>query len=300
MGLLDRFGNKHSRLPRVDQSFVNMVRANDNGERWAQDQFNRMWDDDEPFFYARVCAARIQIYERAAQNGDIDAQHRLGFAWEIFDKKEALKWLLPLAESGHVEAMKSIASGYTKYGGFGDDPVQYRYWYQKAAEQGDADAQATMGLEYTCEQQYEEALKWYRLAAAQGNCKGYLGVAKSLNSIVDKTIYEQILLGNPIKGVKQQYENEIEDMYIAAANSAKTMDEAQDAFWSLGQFYLGQSYLYPGDSEIVKRAAFFFYKAYECGSDYCLDEFSNLVREHHLAVDTNDIERWADEEHLFG
>lgn len=257
MGLLDRLGNKQSKLPRVDQSFVNMVRANDNGERWAQDQFDRMWDNDEPY-------------------------------------------LLPLAESGYVEAMKIIALAYTEYGGFGDDPVQYRYWYQKAAEQGDADAQATIGLEYTCEQQYEEALKWYRLAAAQGNCKGYLGVAKSLESIVNKTIYEQRLFGNQIKAVHQQYENEIEDMYIAAANSARTIDEAKDVFVGLGQFYLGQSYLYPGDSEIVKRAAFFFFKAYECGADYCLDAFSNLVREHHLAVDTNDIERWANEEHLFG
>lgn len=300
MGLLDRFGNKHSRLPRVDQSFVNMVRANDNGERWAQDQFDRMWDNDEPYFLTKVSAARIQIYERAAQNGDIAAQHRLGVAWEIFDKKEALKWLLPLAENGHVEAMKSIALAYTEYGGFGDDPVQYRYWYQKAAEQGDADAQATMGLEYTCENQYEEALKWYRMAAEQGNCAGYLGVAKSLNSIVDKIIFEQKLFGEQRKAVKQQYENEIEDMYIAAANSARTMNEAQGAFGGLGQFYRSQSYDYPGDSEIVKRAAFFFFKAYECGADYCLDAFSNLVREHHLAVDTNDIEHWANEEHLFG
>ena len=46
-------------------------------------------------------------------------------------------------------------------------------WYQKAAEQGNADAQYNLGFCYSngngVEQSYEEAVKWYQKAAEQGN-----------------------------------------------------------------------------------------------------------------------------------
>ena len=47
-------------------------------------------------------------------------------------------------------------------------------WYRLAAEQGDADAQYNLGLMYDngngVPQDYKEAVKWYRLAAEQGVC----------------------------------------------------------------------------------------------------------------------------------
>ena len=45
-------------------------------------------------------------------------------------------------------------------------------WYRKAAEQGDADAQCSLGMSYEngqgVEQSYPEAVKWYRKSAEQG------------------------------------------------------------------------------------------------------------------------------------
>jgi TPR repeat protein len=45
-------------------------------------------------------------------------------------------------------------------------------WYRLAAEQGNVDAQYNLGCSYEdgegVEQNHEEAIKWYRLAAEQG------------------------------------------------------------------------------------------------------------------------------------
>ena len=55
-------------------------------------------------------------------------------------------------------------------------PQDYREalkWYRLAADQGDADAQLNLGGMYArgegVPQDYREALKWYRLAADQGH-----------------------------------------------------------------------------------------------------------------------------------
>ena len=46
-------------------------------------------------------------------------------------------------------------------------------WYRLAAEQGDADAQDKLGVTYAggegVPQDYAEAVRWYRLAAEQGH-----------------------------------------------------------------------------------------------------------------------------------
>ena len=57
-------------------------------------------------------------------------------------------------------------------------PTLYREavkWFRLAAAQGHADAQSNLGLRYTkglgVTQDYREALRWFRLAAAQGHAQ---------------------------------------------------------------------------------------------------------------------------------
>ena len=56
--------------------------------------------------------------------------------------------------------------------GVEQDDAEAVKWYRLAAEQGDADAQASLGWMYASgrgvEQDDAEAVKWYRLAAEQG------------------------------------------------------------------------------------------------------------------------------------
>ena len=61
---------------------------------------------------------------------------------------------------------------YDKGEGIEQDYQEAAKWYRKAAEQGDAWAQNNLGLMYHngegIEQDYQKAVKWYRKAAEQG------------------------------------------------------------------------------------------------------------------------------------
>ena len=145
MGILSRFVKQNDR---VSADFVNIVRANDNHEPWAKDIIQEMWNSNDPSLIPRMDAARIRIYEKAAYGGDKKAQYWMGVSLRGTDMEESLRWLTLLADQGNVDAMTAIAIGYTEYGGYGEDREQYKYWYKRAAEAGDGDSQAALGLEY--------------------------------------------------------------------------------------------------------------------------------------------------------
>ena len=65
------------------------------------------------------------------------------------DYVRAVRLLRPLADSGNVSAQGRLASIYF-WGGHGvpQDPAQAALWYRKAADQGNALAQAHLGLIY--------------------------------------------------------------------------------------------------------------------------------------------------------
>ena len=65
------------------------------------------------------------------------------------DYAEAIRLLRPLADKGSVTAENRLASIYF-WGGHGvrPDPAQAALWYRKAADQGNALAQAHLGLIY--------------------------------------------------------------------------------------------------------------------------------------------------------
>jgi hypothetical protein len=62
---------------------------------------------------------------------------------------------------------------YTNGMGVPEDYAEAVKWYRLAADQGDADAQFSLGLMYNNGEgvlkNYAEAVKWFRLAADQGN-----------------------------------------------------------------------------------------------------------------------------------
>ena len=79
------------------------------------------------------------------------------------------------AAAGDAEAQFNL--GANNWGGLG---VEQNYeeavkWWRLAAEQGDADAQLNLGVCYYegtgVEEDLEEAVKWWRLAAEQGDEK---------------------------------------------------------------------------------------------------------------------------------
>jgi TPR repeat protein len=88
------------------------------------------------------------------------------------DYAKALKEWQPLAEQGDADAQFSLGVMYANGQGVPQDDKEALNWYRKAAEQGVAGAQFNLGLMYKngqgVPQDYKEAANWYRKAAEQG------------------------------------------------------------------------------------------------------------------------------------
>ena len=80
---------------------------------------------------------------------------------------------LPAAEKGDAVAQLNIGLMYYKGQGVEQDYAEAVKWYRKSADQGDVTAQWYLGLMYYngqgVEQDYAEAVKWYSKAADQGD-----------------------------------------------------------------------------------------------------------------------------------
>ena len=85
---------------------------------------------------------------------------------------EAVKWYRKAAEQGHALAQATLGACYLTGTGITQSYAEAVKWYRKAAEQGQADAQYALGVCYYeglgVTQSYTEAVKWLRRAAEQG------------------------------------------------------------------------------------------------------------------------------------
>ena len=94
-------------------------------------------------------------------------------AYESGDYATALREFKPLAEQGDADAQNSMGWMYQKGLGVPQDFKTALKWYTLAAEQGNAYAQYNLGHMYTngkgVPQDNKTAVKWFRLAAKQGH-----------------------------------------------------------------------------------------------------------------------------------
>jgi TPR repeat protein len=120
----------------------------------------------------------VELFRAAAEQGDADAQWRLGSCYHngqgvSKDYAEAIKWYIKAAEQGYVDVQSRL--GYCYYYGQGVK-IDYKkavYWYTKAAEQGNADAQRRLGVCYHdgkgVMRNYKKTVYWCTKAAEQGD-----------------------------------------------------------------------------------------------------------------------------------
>jgi TPR repeat protein len=103
------------------------------------------------------------------------AQFQLGYihATETKNPVEAVKWYRKAAEQGNARAQANLGLCYHQGIGVAKDPDEAVKWIRKAAEQGDARAEGGLGVCYAegvgVTKDPAEAVKWYRKAAEQGN-----------------------------------------------------------------------------------------------------------------------------------
>jgi TPR repeat protein len=126
-------------------------------------------------------------FKRAAQQGNADAQARLGEAYYYGagvpqDSAEAVKWTRKAAEQGNADAQDELGRMYVLGDGVPKDYATAIEWVRKAAEQGSANAQFELGEiyyegAYNVAKDPVEATKWFRMAAEQGNEVAYSRLA---------------------------------------------------------------------------------------------------------------------------
>ena len=115
-----------------------------------------------------------------AENGDADAQNKIGLCYEYGDGvaqdyAEAFKWYSLAAEQGNARAMNSV--GHCYYNGY-SVPVDYTEafrWFKKSADAGNKKAQYNLGVCYEfgkgVKKDLTEAKRWYQMAADNGHEK---------------------------------------------------------------------------------------------------------------------------------
>ena len=100
----------------------------------------------------------------------------------------AAYWYRRAAEQGHAEAQYSLGFMYVN----GEDDAQALIWFRKAAEQGDARSQALLGGMYHQGQGVPrddlQAYAWFSLAAAQGNATAKRGKDIVAGTMTDEQI----------------------------------------------------------------------------------------------------------------
>ena len=122
--------------------------------------------------FDRKCKEKVAAIEcrKAAEQGDADAQYKLGKRYEDGNGVEsnevaAVKWYRKAAEQGDATAQYELGRRYATGKGVETNKAEAAKWTRKAAEQGHVDAQYFTGMNYKfgngVVQDNDEAEKWF-------------------------------------------------------------------------------------------------------------------------------------------
>lgn len=138
-------------------------------------------------------------------NSELESSYSMGswFFMTFNDIEKAIEYLEPAAMAGHVKSQNLLGLVLCKKKDF----FRALSWFTKASEQGNHDAQYSIGKlhykGYFGKVNYEEAIKWFTEAANRGNYEAYNMIG---------LMYEEG------KGVNQNYNLAYENYLIAAKN----------------------------------------------------------------------------------
>jgi len=160
----------HNDKPRLKMNLATTLRADALLKRGGK-------DETELFAEART------YIQQAADQGYAPAQTMLGSILHNEDKgdervrfKQAADWYHKAAEQGDSEGQELLADYYIDHGwglGTGQPPaadVEEAFkWNKMAAEQGNVQSETNVGFEYENRKSYGDAADWFRKAADQGD-----------------------------------------------------------------------------------------------------------------------------------
>lgn len=132
-----------------------------NDARLIFDRADEEWD-------AGNTKKALKLFAMAAEQGDLSALVRLGFAYDLGigvskNKKKALQFYKQAARHGDEFAMSNIGTIYRDWSNF----RRARFWFLKAFEKGNGDAALELAKLYLCRKSQGDiarALKYLHLA----------------------------------------------------------------------------------------------------------------------------------------
>ncbi|CAM4392852.1 MAG: hypothetical protein LEGION0398_MBIBDBAK_01162 [Legionellaceae bacterium] len=96
------------------------------------------------------------------------------------DEKTAFYWYQKAADQGNAQGQSSLGVMYANGRGVEKDDKQAVYWYQKAANQGNTEGQVNLGIMYEygrgVEKDEKKAAYWCQKAAEQGSAVGQVSL----------------------------------------------------------------------------------------------------------------------------
>src|SRR5215212_4988725 len=126
-------------------------------------------------------ASALKLFEAAAQKGNREAQHTLGFMYRDGmgtkrNEAKALAWYRKAAEQGYAPAEYNLGLMYAQGEGVKPDPPAAEKWFRQAADHGSVEAQVKLAEIAIADQKYEEAFLWFSKAADQDDADAAFNV----------------------------------------------------------------------------------------------------------------------------
>ncbi|MEA3040518.1 MAG: uncharacterized protein QOC65_7, partial [Sphingomonadales bacterium] len=128
------------------------------------------------WMFAATAAAAIAV----AAAGTASADVRAGIEqWRAGNYEAAIREWRPLAERGDADAQFNMGQAYRLGRGVSADPRTSNMWFERAARQGHAQAEANLALSLFQSGERERSIPWLQRAAERGDRRAqyYLGTA---------------------------------------------------------------------------------------------------------------------------
>lgn len=151
----------------------------------------------------------FQQYKAEAEKGDLDAMHKLGWAYEHGagtnrNAAEALRWYRKAAEAGHAVSQEELGQAYLHGDGVAVDQKEAVHWLEKAALQGRGSAQFALAEYYGGDlrfvtAKYIEAYAWAHLFAKYQPKEAKGTRHESFLKSIDNQLVDKLMLADAEK-----------------------------------------------------------------------------------------------------
>lgn len=267
-----------------------IIEAADSGDEDAEKQLSVMFDNG--LTADKHNELRMKVYKPKAVQGDANAQYWLGFLYScvVYDAKLAKYWYEKAAMQGDIRAMRGLAFGYNPY--VNDNPADYghvSFGYNLEEYLGWINELIEVGDAYSmCELALE-----YEIGEIVGQDKEK---AKELYELAAKQNYGKAYVGLAgIYGniIGKYYDKQLEYEMLLKAMQCKERDPFEQASYSLGLMF-GGAYLYDGKEDEFsdrRKAAYCFYLSYVCGNHTAKDNLRKLG----YSISNTEFEQWKND-----